>query len=443
MMIMKSKFMYLFATACIATAFTACSDNDGNELIDQQENSSTDRVADTPVQLQIKQMANTYASTSDATATAAKSQVGSTLDIFVFDDSGIFETYVNKTLTSSGTSGSGNDTYLTDTFMLSTGNKYFYVFTNVPSSDLLMPSSGTTRQTFELNPIKVTSVADIATDNQFYIGTLVASQTAVTGTSTNDPQTISLEVGRLASKIKLSETPATSNVSGNLKGTMSEPKYRIVNIPNQLYTVGQWDREFKKEGSQVRTPFYTGYTTWSDYYLANPTSWSGKGRGEIYYAIENTHEEPLRGDVTAAQIKYVYTPNAAEIYDKDNLRQNGTLSGTDFWVAEFKNGTSLIYNGDISGLDHPDYGIPTSVTEYTNGECFYTVFIADNSEATASLKYTVIRNHYYELKVNNIFRLGNNTDDITDPTEPVEKLVEIEVEIEVLPWFYIGQEVDL
>jgi len=435
---MKSKFMYLFTTACIATAFTACNDDDGNEIIDQPGGNVTERVADTPVQLQIKQMANTYASTSDAAATPEESKVGATLDIFVFDDSGIYETYVNKNLTASGP-----DTYLTDTFMLSTGSKYFYAFTNVPGNQFLMPSSGSTRQAFELNPIQVTSVADLATDNQFYIGTLVASQTAVTGTATDDPQTISLEVGRLASKVMLSESPATPNISGNLKGVMSAPEYRLVNIPNQLYTVGQWDRAFKQPGSQVRTPFYT-LSSFSGYFFANPTDWSGsKGRGEVFYAIENTNQEPLRGQATAAQIKYIYTPDATEIYDKDNLRQNGTLSGTDFWIAEFENGNRLIYNGDISGVAHPDYGIPKSVTKYTDGECFYTVYLADNTEATPSLKYAVIRNHYYELKVNNIYRLGNNTDDITDPVDPVEKVVEIEVEIEVLPWFYIPQEVDL
>ncbi|MCD8193133.1 MAG: Mfa1 family fimbria major subunit [Tannerellaceae bacterium] len=452
---MKLKYKYLMMAGVLAAAFTACSDKD--DTIDPGEVTEIgNRGEETVVQLRVTQsIPGTYASSVDDPATANESKITTPeVHVYVFDDAQVFEKYEVLGITANGTNSSnGGDRYSTEEMVVSSGNKYFYVFANVDNNPIATPATGSTRTTFEKRVLSKT-VANLTGNNKdmFVMGTLYGQMTSLNGDGvTGSPETVTVSIGRLAAKITLVDSdPAKGEaVAGNFIFTDTE--YRVVNVPNQMYLVGQWSNGFRTQASQVTTPYFnedlSTTALQSSYFNTNPTSWGSTetAPGTPIYTLENTYHNPLKGTATAIQVRYQYAPASGEIYDVANPETPGaSLGGNTFWMAIFADGTKMIYNGDPTGLTHPTLGTVTDVQEYTDGYVYYTIYVADNSETTAqSLKYAVIRNHSYKIKVNTIARLGNSTPDVVDPTDPVETNNVIDFDITVDPWYLIEQDVDL
>lgn len=89
---------------------------------------------------------------------------------------------------------------------------------------------------------------------------------------------------------------------------------------------------------------------------------------------------------------------------------------------------------------------PADVYEYTNGLTYYPVWIKHNPEGTHMQqdKYGVVRNHWYELKVNSVKRLGYHKPTYADPKDPDDKeTAPIQVEATIKKWVLVKQGVDL
>ncbi|MCD8178488.1 MAG: Mfa1 family fimbria major subunit [Tannerellaceae bacterium] len=444
---MKKKLLSFLCIGCVACAFTACSDDDRSEVIDPVDNGKVDRVEDALVSFSINQASpGSYAAGPNIDpATEAESVISKNVKVFIFDEDMIFEKSEDLSLTRQGTSNVWNS----QSFMMSKGPKYFYVFANTPSA-MADPGLGGLRSNFEKTILGTGSYAGytaaaMSAANNFTMGTLQVKQDVVTGIDETTPQTISLEIGRLTAKVTLNnrETPAIELGEG-IKGTFhfAEGEFRLLNESNNFYCIPQTSNGFNVAGSQTYSPYFDAYA--ASNYMVNP-SWSSsnvKTVASSLYTLENTNNVPLNKSGTSVEIKYVYTPDESETYDVNNPTQNVQLSkGQSFWIGVNAAGEKIIFNDDP--VANNVTGIVDSY-EYVNGEVYYIVPIADKTETTASLKYAVLRNHSYRLTVNTISRLGNyEPGDIPDPELPIDDDALIDVEITVLPWFKIEQDVDL
>lgn len=131
---------------------------------------------------------------------------------------------------------------------------------------------------------------------------------------------------------------------------------------------------------------------------------------------------------------YVYselmfaTPNGARMYKA--IASNPTAETADI-ITAYKTDTEL-----------------TGITTYAAGICYYTAWIRHNTHTDAGYleagKYGVVRNHWYNINVGSIKKLGYEKPTYTDPTNPDDKSdVFLQVLVTINPWKYISQNVDL
>lgn len=93
-----------------------------------------------------------------------------------------------------------------------------------------------------------------------------------------------------------------------------------------------------------------------------------------------------------------------------------------------------------------DAGTAEGVNEYTAGVAYYKTWIKHNPTSTTNMeqdKYGVVRNFWYELKVNSISGFGSYKPDV-EPTDPDDKAeANIQVQLNIKPWTIVKQDVDL
>lgn len=90
--------------------------------------------------------------------------------------------------------------------------------------------------------------------------------------------------------------------------------------------------------------------------------------------------------------------------------------------------------------------VPADVHTYTEGYCYYTVWIKHNPSGShmESGKFGTVRNHWYELTVKSIKGLGNYEPTYKDPKDPDEEAkANIQVEAKIKKWVLVKQDVTL
>lgn len=86
------------------------------------------------------------------------------------------------------------------------------------------------------------------------------------------------------------------------------------------------------------------------------------------------------------------------------------------------------------------------IQTYAEGYCYYTAWIKHNPGGTTMQqdKYGVVRNFWYELKVNSIKKLGYSKPTYEKPTDPDDKAeASIQVQVKIKKWRLVKQNVDL
>lgn len=213
-----------------------------------------------------------------------------------------------------------------------------------------------------------------------------------------------------------------------------------------------------------------------------------------FYCPENTMEASaqLNGQTTGVVYKVKYVPEAA--YYTELADKNGTDSYSKMFEAVLKladgvrdpdikntifttaegtdgtNGTFYSYNGYVfktkagarlykAIATNPGANAATVNTAFTNnasdddiqtyaeGYCYYTAWIKHNPTSTVTMqqdKYGVVRNFWYELKVNSIKKLGYSKPTYKDPKDPDDKAeASIQVQVNIKKWRWVKQNVDL
>lgn len=391
------------------------------------------------------------------------------LKVYVFNEDGTLD-YASPgvlTLTEQGTP----NVFKSASFEVTAGNKFFFVFANDPASGgkIAAPTTGMTMENFMKQAVATTGAGgtlDIAVDNSFLLGTLWKSVTIAPGGGTSTaPNTVSLKIGRLSSKVMLKEITYTSTNTA-LKGVFSAGEYRIGTLPRNINTVGV------HVGTAL--PTTTGVMVYS--YVHNAPYLEGTPAGfnatdyiqysafksvdgtNSFYTTENTAArdgvtgQQYFGNTTYIQIQTVYTPHASEVFDPATLGA-GTLSGATFWTAlivpnpttsegqAIGGGKRIIISDPGSVTHHTDLN-PASFLKYTNGLNYHKFAIFDGRETDDLMKFRVLRNHYYEFNVTKFNDLGSNIPDV-DPIEPVPTKTTVDIEVTVTNWDKISSDVEV
>lgn len=214
-----------------------------------------------------------------------------------------------------------------------------------------------------------------------------------------------------------------------------------------------------------------------------------------FYCPENTMEASaqLNGQTTGVVYKVKYAPedgyytelaakNGTDSYSKmfeavlnlANDVRDPDIKNTIFTTAEGTDGTTgtfYSYNGYVfktkagarlykaiatanTGDGAADVNAAFKANEndddiqtYDKGDCYYTAWIKHNPTSTVTMqqdKYGVVRNFWYELKVNSIKKLGYSKPTYKNPTDPDDKAeASIQVQVNIKKWRLVKQNVDL
>lgn len=210
-----------------------------------------------------------------------------------------------------------------------------------------------------------------------------------------------------------------------------------------------------------------------------------------FYCPENTMEASaqLNGQTTGVVYKVKYAPvdgyytelakdgtdNYSQMFakvlnlaDKDEAITDKIF--TEATTADKANGTFYSYNGYVfktkagarlykaiatanTGDDAKAVNAAFKANEndddiqtYKEGYCYYTAWIKHNPGGTTMQqdKYGVVRNFWYELKVNSIKKLGYSKPKYKNPTDPDDKAeASIQVQVKIKKWRLVKQNVDL
>lgn len=344
---------------------------------------------------------------------------------------------------------------------LKTGKKYFYVSANTDGSNnsdvgSIIGKEGT-NVGFEQQILNVgfgasKDAPDLTTPN-FVLSTLWGEKKEITIGMTAP---VELNIGRLVAKVKLTKVEKGTGYSV-MEGEFSNPQYAIGAVPTMCYWVGQYNHNRwtlspppGNTGGQygavssavhnappliegVQNPLFYNYPNFIDVTpMAKPMT-------DAFYVVENTtakdaSSQQYYGNTTHIRLKTVYTPASVEIYDAE-LKGNGqTLQGKTFWTVIHK--AKLYITNDV-----PKEGIKdenTEIKKYENGVNYHRFVIKDVEQTDVEKRYSVYRNHFYEISVTGIRDLGEPTDDV-DPKEPIPNEEEVATSVKVIDWAKITQ----
>lgn len=119
------------------------------------------------------------------------------------------------------------------------------------------------------------------------------------------------------------------------------------------------------------------------------------------------------------------------------------FSGQETSMASTINTNFGTYSGKTTDDDREALGI----YKYTAGACYYPVWIKHNPESKTAMeqgRYGVVRNHWYDLTVTKISKLGYNKPTYEDPKDPDDpEEVRIQVEAKIKKWILVKQNVEL
>lgn len=201
-------------------------------------------------------------------------------------------------------------------------------------------------------------------------------------------------------------------------------------------------------------------------YLAYALGRLYQAGGLRYFKNETvTTEETEAGTV----IKYEYTPVdmadfAADFVQPENAETGEIVisyNGTEqLYVkpADYTSGAYTKVGKAYIDAELADFNASTKAYAYTGGAMYYNVPVEhllgknlkNNYKATELGEYGIVRNHWYQLKVGKVVRLGHgvfnpdpdNGEEIK-PNDPNNETYALAAQINILSWKVVKQEVDL
>lgn len=312
---------------------------------------------------------------------------------------------------------------------------------------------------------------------------------------------LTVDVERAVSKVTFDNTDNQSfnvMVGDNKIATATLEGASLINLNKKMYLVkdgqkatnkpvaGEWP--YPMDPNYDQTSIDTVYCT-ANFEQISATDFPAPSTA-TFYCPENTMkaEAQLNGQTTGVVYKVNYKPegkyytelakdgtdNYSQMFakvlnlaDKDKAitdkifteattadKADGTFYSYNGYVFRSKAGARL-YKAIATNTDHDpktvntafqDPEIDKDIQTYTKGVCYYTAWIKHNPNGTTMQqdKYGVVRNFWYELKVNSIKKLGYSKPTYKDPTDPDDKAeASIQVQVNIKKWRLVKQNVDL
>lgn len=312
---------------------------------------------------------------------------------------------------------------------------------------------------------------------------------------------LTVDVERAVSKVTFNNTDNQSfniEVGGNTIATATLEGASLINLNKKMFLVKDKTLATNKpvttnDWPYPKDPNYDQTSIDKDYCEANfeqrsAIDFSAPSKA-TFYCPENTMtaNAQLNGQTTGVVYKVKYTPK--DDYYTVLAAENGTdsysqmfekvlalndkdvaITNTIFTTADGTDGTFYSYNGYVfktkagarlykaiatanTGDDAAavNAAFKTNANDddiqtYQKGYCYYTAWIKHNPGGTYMQqdKYGVVRNFWYELKVNNIKKLGYSKPTYKDPTDPDDKAeASIQVQVKIKKWRLVKQNVNL
>lgn len=316
---------------------------------------------------------------------------------------------------------------------------------------------------------------------------------------------LTVNVERAVSKVTFDNTDNQSfnvMVGDNKIATATLEGASLINLNKKMYLVKEGtlamnrpvvtnDWPYPKDPNYNETSIDAAYCeTNFEQRIAKAKDFSAPSNA-TFYCPENTMEASaqLNGQTTGVvyKVKYVpegayYTELAAEngtdsysqMFEKvlALTKKNAAITPTIFTTTDNTEGTFYSYNGYVfkskagaclykaiaTNKDDKAETVNTDFTKsmsendddiqtYAEGYCYYTAWIKHNPTSTVTMqqdKYGVVRNFWYELKVNGIKKLGYSKPTYKDPKDPDDKAeASIQVQVNIKKWRLVKQNVDL
>lgn len=315
---------------------------------------------------------------------------------------------------------------------------------------------------------------------------------------------LKVDVERAVSKVTFDNTdkqPFEIKVGVNIIANVTLEGVSLINLNKKMYLVKHNESATNKPIAKGDWPYphdpnYTETSINKDYCDANFTQTEASNftapSAAKFYCPENTMDASaqLNGQTTGVVYKVKYAPvddyytelaaeNGTDSYSQmfekvlalgDDVR-DAAITKTIFTVSDKTDGTFYSYNGyvfksmagarlykaiatanpgDDAAVVNAAFKSPEiykDIQTYDKGYCYYTAWIKHNPTSKIYLeqdKYGVVRNFWYELKVNNIKKLGYSKPTYKDPTDPDDKAeASIQVQVNIKKWRLVKQNVDL
>ncbi len=468
---MKTKFIF-FVTTAFYLLLLGCSAEEHGIVpppVDTPDGEKT--VAQLRLENTYEQMETRAADTDTEGPTDAERKIVKPLNILVFKDNGSFEREYLDMDTIPVNPWPG--TTQTDTFTITSGRKFFYIFSGV-HTDLqsFIPNETNNKNRLNYEKTELTNLFGTAAGQpdipilaspNFLNATLWWDTITVAAGGTKDnPREIEREIGRVAAKVKLQDVNKGS--ASLMKGDFLNPHFRLGAVPTKCYLVGQYEGTIKPpkagHGQVISAVHNEGWEDPANAGQQNPlfrnyavASYKDVSSADnFFYAVENTTAPDVAagtndlyyGNTTHVRLRTKYVPEASEITSTINFPAQSaglSLSG-DFWTI-YVNGVRYLVDANPdpavtqgSKVPAPDAG--TEVNYYVTGLNYHKFVIRDRRETLPEKQCCVLRNHYYEIEVTDISDLGD-PDDTVKPWIPVEQETDLIIRIKVIDWSKITQ----
>lgn len=317
---------------------------------------------------------------------------------------------------------------------------------------------------------------------------------------------LTVDVERAVSKVTFDNTdkqPFEIKVGDNTIAKATLEGVSLINLNKKMYLVKGGQTATNKpvavagDWPYPHDPNYDQTSIDKDYCDANFTQTEASKfpapSAAKFYCPENTMtaKAQLNGQTTGVVYKVKYVPEGK--YYTELAAENGTdsysqmfekvlalgegvkddaITKTIFTTAEGTDGTDgtfYSYNGYVfktkagarlykaiaTNTDGEATTVNTAfkgnandedIQTYDKGYCYYTTWIKHNPGGTYMQqdKYGVVRNFWYELKVNSIKKLGYSKPTYKKPTDPDDKAeASIQVQVNIKKWRLVKQTTDL
>lgn len=314
---------------------------------------------------------------------------------------------------------------------------------------------------------------------------------------------LTVNVERAVSKVTFDNTDDQSfpvKVGDNTIATATLKGASLINLNKKMYLVkdqtlatykpitsGDWP--YPKDPNYNETSIDEAYIT--DNFTQTRASVFPAPSAATFYCPENTMTAlaQLNGQTTGVVYKVNYKPEGdyytvlaaekgtdsySQMFEKVLALGEGVkddaITETIFTTADKTDGTFYSYNGYVfksmagarlykaiatanPGADAAAVntafktGNVDGIQTYEKGVCYYTAWIKHNPTSTVTMeqdKYGVVRNFWYELKVNNIKKLGYSQPTYEKPETPDDKdEASIQVQVKIKKWRVVKQNLDL